>query len=250
MSNLLSTQAMVAECQRRVPIGLSNAYWMRKLNEAFRWISQKGNFVWDLREGFFTVSSGFVVFDIPLDCDPGKPMWVAGPVSQVIGASGVLKTIIPYRQFDDSLDQQYAEVTAPPGMYSCWSFYTSFTAGPPPVYRYKGILYPPSAAPTAGTGAFTFTFMYHADVNSTEYTEASNVYFPTPNSFDNLMIELAEAETRRIYGFTGWDIIQKRAETAILNLLDSYRSTKNVLAGLIDQQKQTQEKKLMHQERT
>ena len=33
-----------------------------------------------------------------------------------------------------------------------------------------------------------------------------------------------------------------------MNLLDSYRSTKNVLAGLQDQQKQVQERKLMSQE--
>ena len=92
------------------------------------------------------------------------------------------------------------------------------------------------------------TFAYHTDVSGGEYADSASVYFPTPNSFDNLIIELAEAEARRIYGLAGWDIIQKRAESAIVNLLDSYRSTKNVLAGLTDQQKQVSEKKMMAQE--
>jgi len=31
MSNLLSTTAMTAECQTRVPIGLSTTFWMKKM---------------------------------------------------------------------------------------------------------------------------------------------------------------------------------------------------------------------------
>lgn len=252
MSNLLSTNAMVAECQRRVPIGLDSTFWMRKLNEAYRWISQKGNFVWDVKAFFVTVNQGQNVFDIPSDCDPGKPMYLAGPTSAIIGGTngiGVLNSVIPYKPWDETLDQQYSELTAMVGAFSCWTFYTNFTAGPPTLYAYKGILYPLSAAPNGTTGAYNFTFAYHTDVSSAELAAANNVYFPTPNSFDNLMIELAEAETRRIYGLAGWDIIQKRAESAIVNLLDSYRSTKNVLAGLVDQQKQANEKKLMAMER-
>ena len=248
MSTLLSTSAMVTECQTRVPIGLSSTFWMKKLNEAFRWISQKGNFIWDVKAGSATVLVGASTFQLPSDCDPGKPMYLSGPTGGSVAQTGNLLALIPYAPWDESLSQQYAEITAPAGAYSCWT-YATFFVGTPPVYRYLAELFPVSAAPTAGTGNFTFAFYYHTDVSSTEYTNASNIYFPTPNSFDNLLIELAEAEARRIYGLAGWDIIQKRAESAIVNLLDSYRSTKNVLSGVVDQQKQVAEKQMMAQER-
>jgi len=247
MSNLLSTGAMVTELQTRIPIGLSTSFWGKKLNEAFRWISQKGNFIWDLRTYPFTVAPGGYVWNLPSDCDPGKPMYVAGPYEWSLFGQAI-PSLIPYEPWDVTLNQQLAEVVAPPGMFSCFTVLTTFTAGPPPVYSYQGLLYPLSAKPTSATGTGAFNFIYHADVGSTEIAVASNQYFPTPNCFDNLLIELAEAEARRIYGLAGWEIIQKRAETGILNLLDSYRSTKNVLAGLIDQQKQVSEKKLMAQE--
>lgn len=263
MSNLLSVSQMVTQCQARVPIGLTSAYWVTKLNEAYRWISQKGNYIWDVQAYSVTVNVGADSFDIPDGsfagvpaCDPGKPMYLAGP-SGAVGTFPVpMNSTIHYKPWDEALDQQYAEVIAPPGLFSCWTFYTNFTVGAGPTftpkYSYKGKLYPSSAKPTVVTGAFTFTFAYHTDVSGVEFASTATAtapnYFPTPNSFDTLIIELAEAEVRRIYGLAGWEIIQKRAESAIMNLLDSYRSTKNVLAGLQDQQKQVQERKLMSQE--
>ncbi len=269
MSNLLSVSQMVTQCQARVPIGLTSAYWVTKLNEAYRWISQKGNYIWDINFSFVTVNAGQDYFLLPDGsdptipaCDPGKPMYLAGPYSNLtLPATGRLNSTIPYKPWDESLDQQYAEVVAPPGLFSCWTFYTYFKpglAGTPtgpgfaPSYKYQGKLYPASAMPSGLTGAFLFNFAYHADTSGVEFastpTATAPNYFPTPNSFDTLIIELAEAEVRRIYGLAGWEIIQKRAESAIMNLLDSYRSTKNVLAGLQDQQKQVSEKKLMAQE--
>lgn len=264
MSNLLSVSQMVTQCQARVPIGLTSAYWVTKLNEAYRSISQKGNFIWDVQLYFVTVNAGQDWFEIPdgltpgiVACDPGKPMYLAGPYDSITSHSGIVNSIIPYKPWDESLDQQYAEVVAPPGLFSCWTFYTNFTVGAGPSftrsYAYRGKLYPSSAKPTVTTGGFLFNLAYHSDVSSVEFaataTATAPSYFPTPNSFDTLIIELAEAEVRRIYGLAGWEIIQKRAESAVMNLLDSYRSTKNVLAGITDQQKQVGEKQMMAQER-
>ena len=265
MSNLLSVSQMVTECQSRVPIGLSSAFWVKKLNEAYRWISQKGNYIWDVQNTYVTVNATQGWFDIPNGsipgqpaCDPGKPMYLAGPYYSVTypGTAGVINSTIPYKPWDESLDQQFAEVDAPPGLFSCWTFSTFFSVGLGPYflpsYSYRGYLYPASARPTSATGAFMFNFAYHTDVSNVEFAATPTLtapnYFPTPNCFDNLLIELAEAEARRIYGLSGFEMIQRRAESAIVNLLDSYRSTKNVLAGLTDQQKQVSEKKMMSQE--
>lgn len=254
MSNLLSTSAMVTECQARVPIGLSSTFWMKKLNEAFRWISQKGNFIWDLNGTDIAVPGGTNWFALPADCDPGKPMYLVGPISDWTSAA-TLDTLVPYVAWDDAGLQKFSELQtvagtgAVEGIVSCWTFRPTFTytPGPPRVYTYTytGYYFPADAI----TLSAEFRLVYHTDVNSVEYTSGANIFFPTPNSFDNLMVELAEAEARRIYGLAGFEMIQKRAESAIVNLLDSYRSTKNVLAGFVDQQKQTGERQLMKQER-
>lgn len=247
MSNLLSTSAMVAECQSRVPIGLDSTFWMKKLNEAYRWITQKGNFIWELQTAAFTLNPSFTTWTLPSDCNVGKPMYVSGPYDSVITAP-LLPSLIPYVPWDVAFAQQTSEMDMPAGAFSVWTYLATFAAGPPPVYAYQGLLYPQSAAPTAGTGAMSYSFIYHVDVANTEKAAAANQFFPTPNCFDNLLIELAEAEARRIYGIAGWDIVQKRAESAIVSLLDPYRSTKNAIAGMVDQQKQTGERKLMGQE--
>ena len=248
MSNLTSTTSMVTKLQGRVPIGLSSTFWMEKLNEAYRWISQKGNYIWDLKGTDITVIAGIDSFTIPPDCDPGKPMYLVGPIP-LSPAPSTLDSLIPYVAWDDAGLQKFSEMGSVPGMVSCWTFRTNFTTTTVPVsytYAYRGYLYPIGALSVTSQ----FRFVYHTDVASTEFAVGATTFFPTPNSFDNLLIELAEAEAKRIYGLAGFEIIQKRAESAIVNLLDSYRSTKNSLAGLTDQQKQVSEKKMMAQENT
>lgn len=248
MSTLFSTSEMVAKCQTRLPIGLSSIFWMDKLNEAFRWVSQKGNFVWDVKRANLIMPFGTNYITLPGDVDPGKPMWIVGPISGTAGQAGNLRSDIPYKPWDEAQNQDYSEITPPPGAFSCFSIATEFT-GAPPTYAYRAVFFPSAAMATLAEGDFAFDVKYHVDVSGTEYTEGVTTYFPTPNAFDSLFVELAEAEAKRIYGIAGWDIIQKRAESGIVSLLDAYRSTKNTLAGMVDQQKQLSEKKMMVQER-
>lgn len=242
MSNLLSTTAMVAECQSRVPIGLSSSFWGKKLNEAYRWITQKGNFIWEIKLAPLTLSVSTISFSLPSDCNAGKPIYIYGPVGSTGGAPAIASSI-PYVSYDDSFNQSVSELTVPAGAFSCWSMYFNTISG-----GYTGQFYPPSATPTLTTGDMSYVMSYHMDAASTEKAVSALDFFPTPNCFDSLLIELAEAEAKRIYGLAGWDIIQKRAESGIVSLLDPYRSTKNAVAGMVDQQKQTGERKLMGQE--
>jgi hypothetical protein len=246
MSNLLSTSAMVAECQSRVPIGLDATFWMKKLNEAYRWICQKGNFIWELRSSDINVTAFMNFFPIPSDVNAGKPMYLAGPVVNLDPTAAELNSLVPSVPWDEAWMQRASEMPLIPGGVSCWSFRPNFSVGPPPVYTYFGYIFPIDAL----TASCSFRLIYHSDVSSTEFSSAANQFFPTPNIFDNLLIELAEAEAKRIYGIAGWDIVQKRAESGIVSLLDPYRSTKNAIAGTVDQQKQTGERKLMGQERS
>lgn len=247
MSNLLSTSAMTAECQTRVPIGLSTTFWMKKLNEAYRWICQKGHFVWEMRRQEITIPAGATSFQLPATMDPGKPMYLGGPYDFGLNPESSILSILPLVPAEDALDQQLSEAAATPGLFSCWSLIMGTSLTAPPALAYFAALRPWSAVNTSD--ALSFQFHFHADASSTELTVGADKYFPTPNVFDNLLIELAEAEVRRIYGLAGWEIIQKRAESTIMVLLDKYRSSKSTVVGLSDQQKQTSERKLMAQER-
>lgn len=244
MSNLLSTSAMTAECQTRVPIGLSTTFWMKKLNEAYRWICQKGHFVWEMRRQEITIPAGATSFMLPATMDPGKPMYLGGPYDFGLNPESSILSILPLVPAEDALDQQLSEMADIKGLFSCWSLIMDIWLTK---LVYFAALRPWSAANTSD--ALSFQFHFHADASSTELTVGADKYFPTPNVFDNLLIELAEAEVRRIYGLAGWEIIQKRAESTIMVLLDKYRSSKSTVVGLSDQQKQTSERKLMAQER-
>jgi hypothetical protein len=244
MSNLLSTSAMTAECQTRVPIGLSTTFWMKKLNEAYRWICQKGHFVWEMRRQEITIPAGATSFALPATMDPGKPMYLGGPYDFGNNPESSILSILPLVPAEDALDQQLSEMADIKGLFSCWSLIMDIWLTK---LVYFAALRPWSAANTSD--ALSFQFHFHEDASSTELTVGADKYFPTPNVFDNLLIELAEAEVRRIYGLAGWEIIQKRAESTIMVLLDKYRSSKSTVVGLSDQQKQTSERKLMAQER-
>jgi len=246
MSNLLTTSAMIAECQRRVPIGLSNAFWMRKLNEAFRDISQKGAFVWNERTTEVLVAAGTAEFDIPATADPGKPMFLAGPR----GGSGVhgltfMDSLVPRVEWEEAQNQQQSEMAVERGVFSAWALMMTLSGTN---LVYKGYLFP-STVSSVPVDTLSFNLSYHVGPASTEIPESGSGYFPTPNCFDGFFIDFAEAEARRIYGLAGWEIIQKKAEAAILPMLDSYRSQKHSPIGLVDQQKQTTERQMMKQER-
>lgn len=242
MSNLLSTTEMVTECQSRVPIGLSSPFWGKKLNEAYRWITQKGNFVWEIDTASLDVPAGIATIALPATCNIGKPMWIYGPISSV-GGSPTLASDIPFVPNSEAGSYNVSELTMPPGAFSCFTvIQTSVIPG------WFIQFYPTSAVPTITSGTMRYSLIFHLDAASMEKPVSDVDYFPTPNCFDSLLIELAEAEARRIYGLAGWEIIQKRAESGIMSLLDPYRSTKNAVAGMADQQKQTGERKLMGQE--
>ena len=104
MSNLLSTSAMTAECQTRVPIGLSTTFWMKKLNEAYRWICQKGHFVWEMRRQEMALGIGGTSFQLPATLDPGKPMYLGGPYNFGLDPESSILSILPLVPAEDALD--------------------------------------------------------------------------------------------------------------------------------------------------
>jgi hypothetical protein len=231
MSQTLSMTAMVALLQRKTGIGLASSDCVDRLNEAFRKINQmsKGGFIWQFRQAGLAVPVGAQVnINLPSDFDPGKTAILRGNLSPT-------NTIIPYVPMKDWVNQEHFQTTGLNQFYA-WTFLPNFTA--PTTYPYTMKLGPASAFPTGGT---TLQFFYHSLVLPPVALGAGN-YFPTPDQFDSLIVDLAVAEIRNIYRMSGGQEEIASAMQAIAEIIDTYRSDRFDLAGISDQMAQAQEK--------
>ena len=222
MSTTLSTSAMVTQMQQRIPIGLSSTFCMARLNESYRWLCQRGDMQWLIKRAT-VVASGLSpsTFTLPADFDPG-----AGCFLSTSGVSN-LYAEIPFVPWDDALKHQYYDVAMSAGEYSCWSFQTD-----------TGYLFP-TPAPLGPTGHL---FVYHSNPG-TPLTSGAGTYFPTPDAFDTLLIDMACAATMSPswYRLNGWDVVQKTAQDQALALLERYRTTKATILGAVEQAKKANE---------
>lgn len=215
MSTTVSTQAMVAELARRVPQAYTATTAIASLNGAFRWINQQGSFPWLLRKVTAAVAVTTGALTLPADFDPGKAAVLYGLQTDSV------PTEIPYRPWAEATREQvYAAETAQ--VYSCWSFYATVT-GTPPVVSIAGQVFPLGAAAN-----HNLQLAYHV-IRYPTLTSGPTTYFPTPDHFDDLIVELAEAEMMRQYRVAGWDVLYKRATDQLRALLSAYTTTKTVM---------------------
>jgi hypothetical protein len=217
---LKTVAQMITELQTRVPISLTQNFCENRLNDAYNWTCQRAAMNWLLTSSSVTVGASGT-FTLPATADIGKPMYLSGTAS----VGGLME--IPYKPYDVALKNQHYGTTITRGMYSVWTFNGT-----------TGYVFPAEAWPVA---THTLSLVFHA-VPGAAVVGATP--FPSPQAFDSMFVDLAESETKRIYNIAGWDIIQKRGQDSVLAMVDQYRSTKNAIAGMADQAKQTQETQL------
>lgn len=227
MSITLSTSAMIAELQRRVPIGIPTSVCLDRLNEAYRWICQQGSFVWLLKTATVSVAHTTGTFPLPADFDPGRPAYLS-----------YNKLEIPFKPYDIAIKHQIYNSTMSVGQFSVWTFYTTFL-GTPPVYTYTGLMFPAESWPISPI-TISVPLIYHTATGAAIAT-GTNLYYPTPDSFDSFLVDMAESELRRTYGLAGFEQLIQKAQGSISMMLDAYRSTKPTMMGLMDQERQTKE---------
>lgn len=231
----VTTTDMVADLKQRLPMGLSSTYCMLKLNQAYQWIEQQGAFVWNITRDQVTLSALSTVMDTPNDMDTGKPWSLYPFVGIVPGAEPAISAEIPYLPMDEMANQQIFHVSAQVGIFYCHTLVNS------------GGNYQFRLAPNDAVNITTSYFMvwYHK-VNgaiTTPLTVGAST-FPPPPAFDQLIVDLAEAEIRRTYSLSGWSDNLAKAQASTQLVLDKYRSPKRDLAGLAEQGKEVQEKQL------
>lgn len=227
---------MVTQLKKRVPVGMSDAAALFYVNEAFRKLNQfqKGGFIWQVKTASRTFAGGQVETDAPDDFDPGK-------TAVLISSSGVPVTgfPIPYLPWKDFVLQTNFQVIEPSG-FSAWTYRPSFSFTAPTSYKWKLVIGPAEALPFPVVSV-AMTLTYHA-VSFPTFASAANVYFPTPDQFDSLIVDLAVAQAKQDYNLSNFDRIAQQANQGIAEIIDTYRSERYDLAGFFDVKAQAQEK--------
>ncbi len=218
---------MVAQIQKRVPIGIDATSALFYLNEGFRKLNQmaKGGFVWQLKQttiGFGTTVSQ----DAPADFDAGKSAWMMGD------AYTPTKTLIPYKPWSEFSTMQHLQTTQP-GSFTAWTYVPHFTLTAPTSYLWTLKLAPADAVWIAPPPGPALPFVYHA-VNFASFASGATTYFPTPDQFDSAIVDLAVAQAKQDYGLSGYDKIVAQVNNAIAEVIDTYRSDRFDLAGLFE----------------
>lgn len=215
MSQTLTIDALAVFLQTRMPMNLPQARCFQELNSAWRKIEQQGAFVWNILSTSITMTGGTRVLALPADVDPGKPI--------SIYQSGVtFRYPVKYLPFEEFAMQQLFHLNPSPnlGYFSAWTIINTGTNS------YQASFVPNSAAPSGNT---PFTVFYHHMVGP---PLTSGQFFPTPDEFDDTLMDLAEGEIRRAYSLMNWEASIKESETAMRLLVDKYRSPREHLAGV------------------
>ncbi len=243
----LSTASMVTQLQQRIPMNLGRPYCMDKLNQAYEWIEQQGAFTWGIRLAVVQMAVGTYYINLTgtslfgpsfpdapesvelADVDVGKPINVfPSPLTS-------LRVSVPFISPDKLGLYQIFNTTSIPGVFAAWTLLYDTTAS-----CYQLRFAPTSAAVAVATN---FALMFHK-VGTSRYGDLSTVFFPTPDQFNSLLVDLAEAEVKRNYGLMGAEVAQQKSQASIMMLADQYRSTKIFQSGLQEEGKDAQETQL------
>ena len=224
MSTTLTTTKMVAELQQRCPFAVPSQVCMDRLNSAYRWLETQGSFYWNLIYTTLTVATASLTVDLPADFNPLKE-------AVITAANGGLR--LQYVPAEDFLQYRTASSTATAGVFSVWTFVWVTGATP----KYVAHLGPDAAK---STPTVSLELWYHRQTPTA--LAIGSYYYPTPDECDDLIVDMAEGEIKRIYGIAGWDAIVQKARDTAMRILDQGRSTKTTEKGLVDSTRKAQEK--------
>lgn len=221
MGAMTSTQ-MQTELARRVtqvPTGASSAA-EAAINRAIRWINRQGSYTFQLSAPVgltpASVTTAYSSTPTPADFDPGKAFLLLGPNGNAIKQAPVssLNEALNYNTIGNTdFDTYYLQAAG---------------SGASTLYLFPSI-----------TGSPSVTIIYHKVTADVTGSGTSNL----PRDFDDLVIDLAEAEEKRIYDVgDAWPQLLARAQDQIRVLLDGYR-TQTIETGMDSEAQQVNAEK-------
>jgi hypothetical protein len=186
---------LVTELQRRVT-QISSTDAGEAINRALRWINRQGSYTFQVKDPTtLSVTASTGVATTPADMDVGK-----GHV--VYGTNGLPVRKVGIQDVTESLNFNVVSTIG-------WDCYI--------ITQTKMVFFPAATGQPASVN-----IVYHLTTTDITGSGVSNL----PKDFDDLIIDLAEAEERRIYDVGEiWPQMLARAQDQIRVLLDGYRST-------------------------
>lgn len=192
----MNVTTMVTELQRRV-VQLSSADATAAINRAVRWVNRQGSYTFQVSDPTtLAVTAATGLATTPATMDVGK-------AHMIYNLTGT-----PVRKIGVQEAWQTLNYNTPNGVG--WDCYT-FTGT-------KIVFFPAHASqPTS------VNIIFHATTTDISGGQFTNL----PKEFDDLIIDLAELEERRIYDVgeaAHWMTMMARSQDQIKTLLDGYRS--------------------------
>lgn len=238
----------------KVPLNLATSFIDDRIFEAYRWIEQQGAFTWNVVTANLTIRNGTFFIDptdmpggsnqptvVPIDV--GKPIVIYGSTSPSYTPGRVQ---IPYVSPDKIGLHQLYHTPAVAGFFSCFTIITNAaTVG----FVSSGSAWPSNtpyiqfAPSNAAVGADSLVHVvYHQQPKMTLANFGANTnFFPTPDAFDDLIVNLAVAFIKEIYSLMGGNESVQKAQAQISQLLDKYRTDKKYMEGLMAEANEAQE---------
>jgi hypothetical protein len=203
--------AMVTELQRRIS-QLSTADALAALNRSIRWIGRQGSYKFQLHMDQTLVVLDGATVAAPADLDNGKAMVLqnsnGSPIARI-----ALTDIEQLSNFNIPTQPIF-------GGINVWDGYiiqSINNVGPPDAAVI--FLYPHNGVPVS-TG---IRISYHRI--TVDIANSGSSWAQLPKDFDDLIIDMAEAEESRIYDVgSEWQMMMGRVKEQIMVLLDNYKS--------------------------
>ena len=219
----MTNAEMVAELQRRIT-NLSSTVAQAALNRALSWVMRQASFQFMI--------TGPLTLTVTGAADPNDPTASAnlsgsldpGKAKMMLNIDGTPIQHVPFSEFWTSSNYNVTSMT---GLYDTYTIRTDNYASPTHSFYFM-----PKSNGTA-------IFFYHRVPNVIDNSTGT---CDLPVDFHPLLIDLAEADERRIYDVgDSWQLLMARSQDQLKLLIDGYRSMTSQPSQLSDAQVKIQE---------
>lgn len=217
MGQTLSTSAMIDQVILRCPEMQVRSTVLFYINRAVRYWNGIASFAYNFRTGSAPIAFGAGVTSVamPTDMDPGGEVYL-----YTTGTN-------PYPVRKATLDEYGIK-----GVYSSAKVSPNF----PDHYVIVGntiLIYPGIA------GGVTLNVIYQRITQA--LTDSPSSFSLLPDNFDDLVVDFAECEVKRIYRIVGWPELMARMVDQSKMLSDQYRIGSSASGGTTDQLREGQD---------
>lgn len=205
------------------------------INRGLRYWDSQGSYTFNAKMETFIVGPSVFTFpfsSLSATIDPGKDIYLYMSATQSGNIPQPTSTPYPVRRVP--LNEYAARGVMPPQKANTSNIYDHYV-----ISGTNFLFYPPL------TGATNMTIIYH--ISTVPLTDSYSVFTKYPDDFDDVILDWAEAEVKRVYRIVGWDTLLARVMEQGKMLVDQYRTTTDVSGGQSNALRDMQDQKIRSQ---